>query len=203
MRLVRRDGDPVSDCSITRPAPGRALHFSPSSEARQPRKSVTKHESQRPRTGASPCKLPPKSVYPHLGLRTHLLGLARTLGDPGLCLVPSLVEGEKAGLAAPLDELIWLCDELGGENPARELSVGGDGAGGGIPGDLGYLRGGVDEGGDDLCGGDDWGCTFEPVGKEQLGIVLADRCRSCSSRVPRLRGRKSEHAPLEDMVGVY
>ena len=133
---------------------------------------------------------PPKSVYPHLGLRTHLLGLARTLGDPGLCLVPSLVEGEKAGLAAPLDELIWFRDELGGEDPARELSVGGDGAGGGIPGDLGYLRSGVDEGGDDLCGGADWGCALEPVGKEQLGIVLADRCRSCSSRVPEVERRE-------------
>lgn len=56
----------------------------------------------------------------------HLLGLACPLLNPLLRLLPSLVERKKARLAATLDELIRLRNELGGEDPARELGVGRD-----------------------------------------------------------------------------
>ena len=63
----------------------------------------------------------------------YLLRLAGALLNPLLGLIPSLVESKETGLTTTLDELIRLCDELSGEDPARELSVGGDGIGLGIP----------------------------------------------------------------------
>lgn len=102
------------------------------------------------------------------------MGFARPCCDPGLCLVPGLVESEEAGLSAALNELIRLRDELGGEDPAGELGVGGDGAGLWIPGDLGDAGGGVLEVGLGDGVGGDGGCTLEPVGQEELRIVFAD-----------------------------
>lgn len=64
---------------------------------------------------------------------THLLGLACPCSDPGLRFVPGFVQGEETSLSATLDELIRLRDELGVENPARELGVRGDGVGFGVP----------------------------------------------------------------------
>lgn len=43
---------------------------------------------------------------------THLLRLARTLGDPLLGAGPIGVELQKAGLAAALDELVGLGNKL-------------------------------------------------------------------------------------------
>ena len=43
---------------------------------------------------------------------THFLRLSGALGDPLLCLLPRFVESEKTCLAATLDELVGLCDEL-------------------------------------------------------------------------------------------
>ena len=77
---------------------------------------------------------------------TDLLGLACTLHDPLLGLVPGLVECKETSLASSLDEqLIDLCNELGAEYPSRELGVGGDGVGDGIPGDLHDLGRRIDE----------------------------------------------------------
>lgn len=70
---------------------------------------------------------------------TYLLGLSGPVEDPLFCVLPVLVEGEEAGLAATLDELVWLCDELGRLHPRGEVVVGGDGPRLGIPLDLGNL----------------------------------------------------------------
>jgi hypothetical protein len=43
----------------------------------------------------------------------NLLLLAGTLSNPCLGLCPGLVESQKTTLASALDELVWLCDELG------------------------------------------------------------------------------------------
>ena len=43
------------------------------------------------------------------------------------------------------EQLIDLCNELGAEYPSRELGVGGDGVGDGIPGDLHDLGRRIDE----------------------------------------------------------
>ena len=45
-----------------------------------------------------------------------LLFLGGTLSNPRLCFRPGLVEGKKTALASPLDQLIWLGDELGAGN---------------------------------------------------------------------------------------
>ena len=108
------------------------------------------------------------------GRETDLLVLACTLYNPLLCLFPGLVEGKETGLASSLDELIRLCDELGVVDPSWELGVGGDGVGGGIPRDLCDLGRGVDKLCLYGCGRVDGGCAFQPVGEEQLGVVLAD-----------------------------
>ena len=106
--------------------------------------------------------------------KTHLLRLSCPLLDPLLCLVPCLVESEQTGLSTTLDELVRLSDELGVEHPAGELGIGGDRVRLGVPGDLGDFYGGVLEFGLDLGMGSDGGCALEPVGEEQLGVVLAD-----------------------------
>jgi len=102
------------------------------------------------------------------------LGFACTLRDPGLRLIPGLVEGEEAGLAAALDELVGLCDELAGEDPGGELGIRGDRAGLRIPADLRDLGGRVREVGLDYSVGCDGRCPLEPVREEELGIVFAD-----------------------------
>lgn len=53
--------------------------------------------------------------------------------NPGLCLVPSLVQGKETSLSTTLDELIGLRDELGVEHPAWKFGVGGDGIGLRVP----------------------------------------------------------------------
>ncbi len=107
---------------------------------------------------------------------TYLLGFSSALGDPWLGLVPGLVQGEESGLSATLDELVGLCNELGVEDPARELGVRGDGVGRCVPGDLGDLDGGVLELCLDLGVGRDGRRALEPVGEEELCVVLADGC---------------------------
>jgi hypothetical protein len=106
--------------------------------------------------------------------KTHLLGFACALGDPLLGFFPSFVEGEETSLAATLDELIWLCDELGVENPARELRVRGDGTSRGVPGNLSDLWGREDQICLDCRRWVDGGSTLKPVGEKQLCVVLAD-----------------------------
>ena len=106
--------------------------------------------------------------------RAHLLGLSCSLLDPLSGLLPVLVEREQPGLSATLDELIGLCDELGAEDPAGELGVGGDGVRRRIPGDLRDLGGRVDELGCDLRGGIDRGRALEPVREDELSVVFTD-----------------------------
>lgn len=115
-----------------------------------------------------------------------LLGLARALRDPGLGLLKALVEQEEAGLTAALDELIGLGDELFGEHPARELAVGGERAGGRVPGDLGDARGRVDKVGRDRRGLRDRRRTLEPVGEEEFGVVFADGYNQSLCSVPKV-----------------
>lgn len=43
----------------------------------------------------------------------HLLRLSSTTSNPRLRLWPGLVQGQETALAPSLDELIWLCNELG------------------------------------------------------------------------------------------
>lgn len=102
------------------------------------------------------------------------MGFAGPLNNPWLGLVPSFVESEKTSLTTPLDKLIRLCDELCGEDPARKLGVWGDSTGGGIPRDLGNLWRWVHKLGGDGGRWIDRGSTFEPVGQEQLRVVLAN-----------------------------
>lgn len=137
------------------------------------------------------------------GRNKHLLGFASALRDPNLCLFPVLVEGEQASLPATLDELVGFCDELGGEYPAGELSVGCNGVGLWVPRDLGDLWCGEGEVSRRLDLGVDEGCTLEPVGQEQLGVVLADSCeKEIDERVSRWERRTNEDVlvPLEDIV---
>lgn len=105
---------------------------------------------------------------------THLLSLARPLLNPLLGLLPGLVEREQTCLTATFDELIGFGDELGVEDPSRELGVGGDRVGLRVPGDLGDLGRRVDEVCGYCCGGRGWGRALEPVCEEELRIVLAD-----------------------------
>jgi hypothetical protein len=109
---------------------------------------------------------------------TNLLRLAGALSDPWPGLLPCLVQSKETGLSTTLDELIGLCDELGVEDPARELAVRRDRTGGGVPRDLGdacrrvhKVR--LDHG--TLVYGR---CTLEPVSEQEFGIVLADSCMS-------------------------
>lgn len=67
------------------------------------------------------------------GHKTHLLRLSSPLRNPRLCLIPCFIQGEEACLSATLDELIWLRNELGVEDPAWELGVRSDGVCRGIP----------------------------------------------------------------------
>lgn len=102
------------------------------------------------------------------------MGLSSALGDPLPGLGPSLVEGEQTSLATTLDELVRLRNELGVVDPCRDLGVGGDRAGCGVPGDLSYTSKGVLEVGFDLGMGRNCGCTLEPVCEQELGVVFAD-----------------------------
>lgn len=70
---------------------------------------------------------------------TYLLGFSGPVEDPLFCVLPVLVEGEKASLAATFDKLIRLCDELGRLHPLGEVVVGRDGTRLGIPLDLSDL----------------------------------------------------------------
>ena len=106
--------------------------------------------------------------------RAHLLGLACPLLNPLLGLVPGLVEREEASLSTALDELIGLGDEFCREDPAGDLSVGGNGVRRRVPGDLRNLGRRVDELGLDLRGGVDRGRTLEPVRENELSVVFTD-----------------------------
>lgn len=106
------------------------------------------------------------------------MGFSGPVKDPLFCVPPVLVEGEKAGLAATLDQLIRFCDELGRLHPCGEMVVRGDGPGLGIPLDLGNFGRGEDERrclGVSKVGVRD-GCAFEPVSQQELCVVLADGC---------------------------
>lgn len=97
---------------------------------------------------------------------THLLRLPRTGGDPLFRLIPTLVQREQAGLATTLDQLVGLRDELGRQHPAGQLSIGSDGVGCRVPGDLSDLRRGEAKVGDNLRGGVRcWG-ALEPIRQE-------------------------------------
>jgi hypothetical protein len=124
---------------------------------------------------------------------THLLRLAGTRLDPLLGLLPALVQAEETGLAAALDELIGLGDELGGENPAGQLRVGCDGVCRRVPGDLRNLGRGVDEVGGDRRVFVDGRGALEPVGQQQLGVVLPNGCcRSSAHQRDRRRYQRCE-----------
>jgi hypothetical protein len=118
---------------------------------------------------------------------TYFLGFSGPLEDPFLCDLPVLVEGEEAGLTATLDELIWLCNELGRLHPRGEVAVGRDGPGLGIPLYLCDLGRGEDERG--VLGvskvGMRGGCAFEPISQQELGVVLADGCGDGQERAGR------------------
>lgn len=119
--------------------------------------------------------------------------------DPLFCALPVLVEREEAGLTTTLDELIWLSDELGRLHPCGEVVVGRDGAGMWIPLDLGDLGRGKDERGV-FRGSKVWmrgGSAFEPVGQQELGVVLTDGYIHDQGRIRR---RWERDRPLEDMV---
>ena len=106
----------------------------------------------------------------------HLLGLACSRGNPGLRLVPCLVECKEPSLATTLDELIGLSDKFCREYPAGELSIGRDGTSIGIPGDLRDLWLGEDKRGGDLCVCVDRRGPLKPVSQQELRVVLADGC---------------------------
>lgn len=127
------------------------------------------------RSGGSPASGPVKAGSAsdrseagrrHNGARraAHLLRLSCTSLDPLLGLVPSLVEGEQPCLASPLDELVWLCYEFCGINPARELCIGRDRVCLGIPCDLGNLGSREGELGAQLPRGVYRWCALKPVG---------------------------------------
>jgi hypothetical protein len=103
-------------------------------------------------------------------------GLAGALGDPVAGGLPVLANGEEAGLAAALNELVGLADELG--LVEDELGEAGSGLDRGlerrrlvIPLDLGDADGGRGRLGD---GGDGGGGASKPVVDQTLGVVLAD-----------------------------
>ena len=125
----------------------------------------------------------------------YLLRLAGALRNPFLRLFPGLVERKQTGLATPLDQLVWLCNELGVEDPARELGVRCDGVGLGVPGDLCNPRCRIDE--FRLHGRRrvDGRGTLEPVGEQKLRVVLADGCageRERSERDARRTRRETD-----------
>lgn len=76
----------------------------------------------------------------------HLNGLARSLDNPLLGLIPRFVQRQQTGLSTTLNELVGFRDEFGIVDPLRDLGVRGNGVGGLVPGDLGDLGGGEDEG---------------------------------------------------------
>ena len=108
--------------------------------------------------------------------RPYFLWFSSPLGDPGLRLVPRLVQGEQTRLSPPLDELVRLCYEFGGEDPRRELGVGSDGVRRGVPCDLSNFGCGVDKVCFDLGMGSDGRGALEPVCEEKFGVVFTDGC---------------------------
>ena len=110
-------------------------------------------------------------------LNTLLLSCPRL--DPLTRLRPGLVQGQQTALASPLDELIWLCNELGagGQQPwvcglclvedALDILVGGEvqrcKLGGRVVCGLGRQRSGLD----------DWGAG-EVVVEDGLAVGLED-----------------------------
>ena len=113
------------------------------------------------------------------GTRPYFLWFSSPLRDPGLRLVPSLVESEQTRLSPALDELVRLCYELGGEDPRRELGVGRDGVRRGVPCDLSDFGSGVDKVGFDLGMGSDGRGALEPVCEKKFGVVFTDGCSDC------------------------
>jgi hypothetical protein len=107
--------------------------------------------------------------------RAHLLWLSGALDNPWLGLFPSFVESKEAGFASTFDELIGLCNKLGGMDPGGKLGVWGDCAGERIPRDLSDLWRRENEVWGDGRGRMDWGSALKPKGKEKLCVVFADR----------------------------
>lgn len=81
---------------------------------------------QRPAETRSRASMPRPSNTVLLVRRTraHLDFLAGTLLDPLLCGIPFLVEEEETALSTTFNELIGLCDELGGVHPGGKLGIG-------------------------------------------------------------------------------
>jgi hypothetical protein len=133
-----------------------------------------------------------------IGTRPYFLWFSSPLRDPGLRLVPRLVESEQTGLSPTLDELVGLCYEFGGEDPRRELSVGSDGVRRGVPCDLSDFGCGVDKVSFDLGMRSDGRGALEPVSEEELGVVFTDGCMIVSDENMKEEVREQ---PLEDMMG--
>ena len=108
------------------------------------------------------------------GKKTDLNRLASAFLNPWPCLVPGFVESKEASLAAAFDKLVRLCDELGVEDPAGELSLWSDGAGLWIPRDLSDLHRRVKEFCRDLSIGIDGGGALKVVSQEELRVVFTN-----------------------------
>ena len=106
----------------------------------------------------------------------YLLRFASTLCNPSFRLFPGLVECEQSSFTATLDELIRLCDKLCVEDPTRKLCVRSDRVGRSVPRDLRNLGSGVDELGLHCDRRINGRGTLEPVGEQELRVVLADSC---------------------------
>ena len=72
--------------------------------------------------------------------------------------------------------MIRLGHQLCHRNPSGQLGVWSDGVGHRIPQNLGYFDRRVDEVGLELNGRVDGRGTFEPVGKEKLGVIFMYTC---------------------------
>lgn len=107
-------------------------------------------------------------------MKAHLLRLSCTSLNPLLRLLPGLVERKQPGLASPLDELVGLRYEFCREDPARELRIGGDRVRLGVPCDLGDLGSREGKLGAQLPRRVYRWCPLEPVGQQELRVVLAD-----------------------------
>lgn len=131
---------------------------------------------------------------------TYLLWLASALGDPLLSDRPVDVELEQACLAAPLDELVGLGNELCVKDPRRQVRVGRKTLGRRVISDLSNLWGGGHEvlRDNDLVVED--GDLGEPVVDDQLGVVLADRWEDeVAHGQTGCGGARMSCAPLDDM----
>ena len=117
---------------------------------------------------------------------TYFLGLPCTLRNPGFRLVPGLVESEETCLSTTLDQLIGLCNEFGGEDPAWQLRIGCDGVGFTIPRHLGNFWSRIVELGLDLRMGGNCRRSLQPVGEEKLSVVFTDCCLIFSEKVCKM-----------------